>query len=68
MPRVREIIGVDYDLDLLEYCQRWVEPLFTHYLEPRTQVFYFLMILFFFSFLAVYLEIFSYVYTFYIAL
>ena len=66
MPRVREIIGVDYDLDLLEYCQRWVEPLFTHYLEPRTQVFYFLMNYFFF--LEVYLEIFSYVYTFYIAL
>ena len=37
LPRVREIIGIDYDLELLEYCKRFIEPLYINYLEPRTQ-------------------------------
>ena len=37
LPRVREIVGVDIDKDLLDFYQRRLEPLFFHYLEPRTE-------------------------------
>ena len=37
LPRAREVIGLDIDLDLLEYYQRRIEPLFIDYLEPRTE-------------------------------
>ena len=37
LPRVREVIGLDIDLELLEYYQRRIEPLFIDYLEPRTE-------------------------------
>ena len=35
LPRAREIVGVDFDHDLLEESKEKCEPLFINYLEPR---------------------------------